>query len=46
VLPVWNRAGTLLGVLDLDSDTEAAFTQQDADRLAGILAETFRDAVV
>jgi GAF domain-containing protein len=45
VLPVWNGAGTLLGVLDLDSDTMAAFTQKDADRLAAILAETFRDAV-
>jgi L-methionine (R)-S-oxide reductase len=45
VLPVWNGEGRLLGVLDLDSDTKAAFTQQDADRLAGILAETFRDAV-
>ncbi|MCA3443204.1 MAG: GAF domain-containing protein [Rhodobacter sp.] len=45
VLPVWNGAGTLLGVLDLDSDTKAAFTQKDADRLAAILAETFRDAV-
>ena len=44
VLPVWNGAGTLLGVLDLDSDTPAAFTQTDADRLAGILAETFRHA--
>ena len=44
VLPVWNGAGTLLGVLDLDSDTPAAFTQTDADRLAWILAETFRDA--
>ena len=46
VLPVWNGAGTLLGVLDLDSDTPAAFIQEDADRLARILAETFRDAVV
>ena len=45
VLPVWNGAGTSLGVLDLDSDTKAAFTQEDADRLAAILAETFRDAV-
>jgi GAF domain-containing protein len=44
VLPVWNGAGTLLGVLDLDSDTPAAFTQTDSDRLAGILAKTFRDA--
>jgi len=45
VLPVWNGQGRLLGVLDLDSDTKAAFTQEDADRLAEILAETFRDAV-
>lgn len=44
VLPVWNGAGTLLGVLDLDSDTPAAFTDEDAIRLAEILARTFRDA--
>lgn len=44
VLPVWNGHGKLLGVLDLDSDTPDAFTQVDADRLAAILAETFRDA--
>ena len=44
VLPVWNGAGRLLGVLDLDSDTPAAFTQVDADRLAAILAAVFRDA--
>jgi GAF domain-containing protein len=44
VLPVWNGKGKLLGVLDLDSDTPDAFTQTDADRLAAILAETFRDA--
>jgi GAF domain-containing protein len=44
VLPVWNGAGRLLGVLDLDSDTPAAFDQNDADRLAKILAETFRHA--
>ena len=43
VLPVWNGAGALLGVLDLDSDTPAAFTQGDAAALAAILAETFRD---
>ncbi|MGL5010229.1 MAG: GAF domain-containing protein, partial [Paracoccaceae bacterium] len=29
VLPVWNGAGVLLGVLDLDSDTPAAFTAAD-----------------
>ncbi len=44
VLPVWNGAGRLLGVLDLDSDTLAAFDQTDADRLTVILAETFRHA--
>ncbi len=44
VLPVWNGAGTLLGVLDLDSDTLAAFTETDATALAAILAETFRHA--
>jgi L-methionine (R)-S-oxide reductase len=44
VLPVWNGAGTLLGVLDLDSDTPAAFTETDAARLAAILADVFRHA--
>lgn len=44
VLPVWNRQGKLLGVLDLDSGTPAAFTETDAARLAAILDETFRDA--
>lgn len=43
VLPVWNGAGQLLGVFDLDSDTPAAFTETDARALAIILAETFRD---
>lgn len=44
VLPVWNGVGTLLAVLDLDSDTPAAFTETDATRLAEILAEVFRHA--
>lgn len=44
VLPVWNGAGTLLGVLDLDSNTLAAFTETDAERLAAILSDVFRDA--
>lgn len=43
VLPVWNGAGALLGVLDLDSNTPAAFTEADAQALTAILAETFRD---
>ncbi len=45
VLPFRNGAGRLLGVLDLDSDTPAAFTEVDAAALTAILAETFRDAV-
>lgn len=44
VLPVWNGKGTLLGVLDLDSDTPAAFTKADEDWLVPLLAEVFRDA--
>ncbi|QUS36474.1 GAF domain-containing protein [Falsirhodobacter algicola] len=44
VLPVWNGAGQLLGVLDLDSNTAAAFDQTDADRLSEIMARIFRNA--
>ena len=44
VLPVWNGAGTLLGVLDLDSDTPAAFTRADEDWLVPLLAQVFRNA--
>lgn len=44
VLPVWNGAGVMLGVLDLDSDTPAAFTETDATRLTAMLARVFRDA--
>jgi L-methionine (R)-S-oxide reductase len=44
VLPVWNGKGTLLGVLDLDSDTPAAFTKADEDWLSPLLADVFRDA--
>ncbi len=43
VLPVWNRSGRLLGVLDLDSDTPDAFDEVDAKRLGAILADTFRN---
>jgi L-methionine (R)-S-oxide reductase len=45
VLPVWNGKGVLLGVLDLDSDTPAAFTQKDEIWLRSLLAEVFHDAV-
>ena len=44
VLPVWNGRGELLGVLDLDSDSPAAFTRDDEDWLVPLLAEVFRDA--
>ena len=44
VLPVWNGAGELLGVFDIDSDQPEAFTQEDADQMATILATTFKDA--
>jgi GAF domain-containing protein len=44
VLPVWNGAGRLLGVFDLDSNTPAAFTEADAEALTAILAEVFQDA--
>ena len=41
VLPVRNQAGDLIAVFDIDSDFPDAFTQNDADRLTAILAETF-----
>ena len=41
VLPVWNKAGALLAVLDIDSDQPDAFTQTDADALVKILALVF-----
>ncbi len=41
VLPVWNKTGVLLGVLDIDSNQPNAFTQGDADALTGILADVF-----
>lgn len=44
VLPVWNGAGKLLGVLDLDSNTAAAFTKADEDWLVPLLAGVFEGA--
>ncbi len=44
VLPVWNGQGRLLGVLDLDSNTPAAFTEEDAAHLVPLLARVFREA--
>jgi len=44
VLPVWNGAGRLLGVLDLDSDIPAAFGDDDEAWLVPLLAEVFHAA--
>lgn len=41
VLPVWDGAGTLLGVFDIDSDQPDAFTEEDATALSGILKDIF-----
>lgn len=41
VLPVRNAAGRLLGVLDLDSNTPAAFTATDEAVLQALLDEIF-----
>jgi L-methionine (R)-S-oxide reductase len=41
VLPVWNGAGRLLGVFDIDSNRPDAFTQTDADALSAILKDSF-----
>ena len=41
VLPVFDGAGKLIAVFDIDSDQPAAFTQTDADALSRILRNTF-----
>ncbi len=41
VLPVRDASGTLIGVLDIDSDQVAAFDSADADGLARLLRQTF-----
>lgn len=43
VIPVRNRDGALLAVLDIDSDQPDAFTEKDAAALEAILAEVFAD---
>jgi len=42
VLPVWDRAGAVIGVFDIDSDQPAAFTEEDAEGLSAILAMVFQ----
>ncbi len=44
VLPVWDGQGRLLAVFDLDSDTPAAFTDQDVVFFTDLLAEVFAKA--
>ncbi len=41
VLPVIGPDGALLGVLDIDSNQPAAFTQADAEALAAMLYDVF-----
>lgn len=41
VLPVRDGTGTLIGVLDIDSDRVAAFDQDDVRGLKRLLAQTF-----
>jgi GAF domain-containing protein len=41
VLPVYGADGGLIGVFDIDSDQPDAFSRDDADGLAGILASVF-----
>lgn len=41
VLPVWNKEGKLIAVLDIDSDQPDAFTSADVEQLASILKQVF-----
>lgn len=41
VLPIFDAAGNVVAVFDIDSDQPNAFTQEDADALAGILTAVF-----
>ena len=41
VLPVFNGAGDLIGVFDIDSNQPDAFTEDDAVELSAILAAVF-----
>jgi GAF domain-containing protein len=41
VLPVYDAAGELIAVLDIDSDQADAFTEEDAVQLGTILRDTF-----
>jgi L-methionine (R)-S-oxide reductase len=45
VLPVWTGRGALIGVLDLDSNTPAAFSKADEEWLVPLLADVFCNAI-
>ncbi|MBV1895736.1 MAG: GAF domain-containing protein, partial [Rhodobacteraceae bacterium] len=42
VLPVWNNAGELIAVFDIDSNQPNAFTDRDAVALADIMEMVFQ----
>jgi len=44
VLPVWNAAGDLIAVFDIDSDQPDAFTEADAKAMSDILTDVFARA--
>ena len=46
VLPVYNKNKDLLGVFDLDSESLAAFTEEDVSFYQGILDTLFADAIL
>ena len=41
VVPVWNRENELIGVFDIDSDREDAFSNYDAEEVGKILDAVF-----
>lgn len=41
VLPVWDKTGSLIAVLDIDSDQPDAFDDSDVDALTVILQKSF-----
>lgn len=45
VLPVYDGAGALIAVFDIDSDQPDAFRQADADGMAALLAQVFGKAL-
>ena len=46
VLPVFNGAGDLIGVFDIDSNLPDAFTEEDAVELSAILAAVFGRSMI